>query len=78
MIEVSVNFLIQIAATITMMVCAFLLGYERGKMKHTRVDVRAYIRRHYPDQWAAYRRGISEGYAQGLRDGQEMPEDGLP
>lgn len=37
------------------------------------MNVEKYIQKNLPDRWAAYKKGVHEGYEQGLRDGQEMP-----
>lgn len=50
-------------------VIAYWAGYRDAKDKFGMIE--KYIRNQWPDEWAAYKKGVSEGYAQGLRDGQE-------
>jgi hypothetical protein len=53
----------------------FLVGFVMGRdtRRPTNMEeVQRYIKRQMPDVWAAYHNGIREGYAQGLRDGQEL------
>jgi hypothetical protein len=58
------------------------LGYVWGWLSHkhqatpiTIQSIEAYVKDKFPDTWAAYKKGVSEGYEQGLRDGQEMPDE---
>jgi hypothetical protein len=55
----------------------FFAGYLIGAASRTPLafDVKAYIEKNLPDKWAAYKKGVHEGYEQGLRDGQEMPDE---
>lgn len=41
----------------------------------TTQSIEAYIAKTMPDSWSAYKKGVHEGYEQGLRDGQELPNE---
>jgi hypothetical protein len=48
-------------------------GYQLAVHRYYLGDLNKYLNTKFPDVWTAYRRGVNEGYAQGLRDGQENP-----
>ena len=50
-------------------------GYRYGIKKHQKQDhakITKYLHEMLPNEWAAYQRGVHEGYDQGLRDGQDI------
>lgn len=59
-------------------IMAFKTGWEAHKSRATPITIQSieeYIESTFPDLWAAYKKGVSEGYEQGLRDGQEDPSE---
>lgn len=55
---------------------AFYWGYQLALHRHPEFDpvsVRHYIDTNFPNEWAAYKKGVFEGYEQGLRDGAASP-----
>jgi protein-S-isoprenylcysteine O-methyltransferase Ste14 len=60
------------------LVLGFAMGFYWGRawvLSHatpiTTQQIERYLEEKFPDEWAAYERGVMEGYNQGLRDGQE-------
>jgi len=56
----------------------FIFGYEFGRAKSSGItpkDINAYIKRRHGETWASYQEGVNQGYAQGLRDGQDIPDE---
>lgn len=51
----------------------FYWGYTFAVRRYFLGDINQYLKTKFPTEWAAYKRGVDEGYTQGLRDGQEMP-----
>jgi hypothetical protein len=62
---------------IIIMLFAFSWGtsHEKDKQHDIQIQrVRDYLDHEIPNEWTAYKKGVHEGYDQGLRDGQEPPE----
>lgn len=65
------------------LVCAVAaIGFLWGWLSHrsqatpiTTQSIEAFVTEKFPDEWRAYKMGVTEGYEQGLRDGQEMPDE---
>ena len=56
----------------------FVFGYEFGRGRHSGIsaqDIDAYIKKHHAEVWKSYQTGVSQGYGQGLRDGQDIPDE---
>lgn len=56
-------------------VCWFVIGFGIGVGKRTPInteDINNYISKNFPNLWTAYKKGVTEGYEQGLRDGQDI------
>jgi len=54
----------------------FVIGYVIGENTRVKPDPKSiedYLAKNLPTEWAAYRKGVDEGYLQGLRDGQAGP-----
>ena len=67
-----------IIALYTCVAVGFALGIfwgqawaKRNATPITIESIEKYVSENFPNEWAAYKRGITEGYEQGLRDGQE-------
>jgi hypothetical protein len=63
---------------IILVIAAFLGGRvtaRDGKTPINAQDIDKYIEDNLPDRWSAYTKGVSEGYEQGLRDGQDFPDE---
>lgn len=59
-------------------VMGFKAGWDTHKMRSTPITIQSieeYINTKFPTRWAAYKQGVNEGYEQGLRDGQEIPDE---
>lgn len=54
---------------------SFYWGYNYAVTKWHLGDLNAYITTRFPTPWKAYQLGVREGYEQGLRDGQEIPDE---
>jgi hypothetical protein len=55
----------------------FYAGHQSHKTKSQEEsieNVKYYLEHTLPNEWTAYKKGVDEGYEQGLRDGQEPPE----
>lgn len=53
-----------------------VLGYQSAIHYHEIPDVQKvnkYIQDNFPNQWAAYQKGVFEGYEQGVKDGKNPP-----
>jgi hypothetical protein len=51
-------------------------GYRYALHHHKIPDVEGinkYLKKNFPSEWAAYKKGAHEGYEQGLKDGREPP-----
>jgi hypothetical protein len=85
------NFLFFAAAMLVLAVCCFLLGYdvaettERKARKDLDRHLKAvilqkkmlseWVRKNWPDEYAAYHRGHAEGYQQGVLQAETLEED---
>ena len=61
-----------IGCLIGISITAGITGYQYAVAKYRLGDINAYITESFPNEWQAYKRGVDEGYAQGLQDGQEI------
>jgi preprotein translocase subunit SecG len=55
----------------------FYMGHQSHKKKSQQdsiENVRYYLEHTIPNEWTAYKKGVDEGYEQGLRDGQDNLE----
>jgi hypothetical protein len=51
------------------------LGYHLGRNRQSKVplkSIKTYIEKELPNEFAAYSKGVEEGYEQGLHDGQDL------
>jgi hypothetical protein len=54
--------------------CGLYWGWVIARHRQTPIttqSIEKYIEDQFPDLWSAYKKGVFEGYEQGLRDGQE-------
>jgi hypothetical protein len=65
-----------------LVLCVAALGFYWGWVSHksqatpiTTQSIEAFVTEKFPTEWKAYQMGVREGYEQGLRDGQEMPDE---
>ena len=66
-----------IIIVITGFVFAFAWGYNHSASKQHEAqiqNIKDYLDHSIPNEWTAYKKGVDEGYDQGLRDGQETHE----
>ncbi len=64
------------AITIIVGLCSFGLGYNAGAdrgHKQAIKGVMKYVQETMPNVWAAYKKGVNEGYEQGLADANAGP-----
>jgi preprotein translocase subunit SecG len=55
----------------------FYMGHQTHKKKSQEEsieNVKHYLEKTIPNEWTAYKKGVDEGYEQGLRDGQDQLE----
>lgn len=68
---------LMIATTIAFIVTvsvAFVMGrnsHEEKSRQESIENVKYYLEHSIPNEWQAYKKGVDEGYEQGLRDGQD-------
>jgi hypothetical protein len=74
----------------TCLVIAFCLGLGAGENKNRRIsrglraqvrlahqqrhDLTAWVRKNWPNEYAAYKRGVVEGYQQGVLQGPDLED----
>jgi len=68
---VIVAFLIMFGTTLA---ASYYFGREANKTRHI-ANVKDYLDHTIPNEWAAYKHGVNEGYEQGLRDKEEDPDE---
>lgn len=70
--------LIIIAYGVLSMFGGIWVGYSYHRSVTTGIAIQSiekYVADKFPDPWAAYKKGVREGYEQGLRDGQEISDE---
>jgi hypothetical protein len=70
------QFAILVFSTLLWFCLGLYWGYQYALHHHQIPDVESvnkYIQKNFPNQWAAYQKGVFEGYEQGLKDGRTPP-----
>jgi hypothetical protein len=60
------------------LLAAYYFGREASKTKskaESIENVRDYLDKTIPNEWTAYKKGVGEGYEQGLRDAEDNPDE---
>lgn len=58
---------------IALIMGVFALGRSEGVRERSDRDISDFVKQNWPDQWAAYERGVQEGYAAGIADAHVFP-----
>jgi len=73
----NVPFFLLIVLFILSLLFAFSWGARHEIEKHSDQfgQIRQYLDSEIPNEWSAYKKGVHEGYEQGLRDGQDDTDE---